>query len=253
MNNNRLIWILSGQLYNSPTNSFINFYPDYKLNRYSYIFRTKLVNHHNGFITFINHKKELYQRIIKISKIKYCFKNSNLKRLTKITHQKNYLLEIENDPYLIKLQKLNSRNYLQLSANNNLGTLITNTFRTLTGGTIYYNYLNSLKSSEKNKLVSYINRNIPNLKYKSIASYRTIIWLGEESHQVNCEPSFLLVEDGDFISEKFELIPGLYSRTSGIVTIQQKNNIIQTISIKAGLVYEGKKFKNTAKKDLLPW
>jgi hypothetical protein len=42
LNNNKLIWILSGQLYNSPNNSFINFYPDYKLNKYSYIFRTKI-------------------------------------------------------------------------------------------------------------------------------------------------------------------------------------------------------------------
>jgi hypothetical protein len=33
LNNNKLIWILSGKLYNSPKNSFINFYPDYKLNR----------------------------------------------------------------------------------------------------------------------------------------------------------------------------------------------------------------------------
>src|SRR5210317_65264 len=30
LNNNKLIWILSGQLYNAPNNSFINFYPDYK-------------------------------------------------------------------------------------------------------------------------------------------------------------------------------------------------------------------------------
>ena len=252
LNNNRLIWILSGQLYSSPTNSFINFYPDYKLNRYSYIFRTKLISHHNGFVTFLNKKKDLYQRLMKISNIKSFFKNSNLKRLKKITQQKNYLLEIENQKYLIKLQKLNSRTYLQLSINKNLGTLVANTFRTLTGGILYYNYRNSLKYSDKNKLITYINRNIHNGRYKSIASYRTIIWLGEEIHQVNCEPSFLLVEDGDFISEKFELIPGLYSKTSGIVTIQQKNNIIQTISIKSGLVYEGKKFKNTAKKIYYP-
>jgi hypothetical protein len=37
LNNNKLIWILSGQLYSSPLNSFLNFYPDYKLNRHSYI------------------------------------------------------------------------------------------------------------------------------------------------------------------------------------------------------------------------
>jgi hypothetical protein len=32
----------------------------------------------------------------------------------------------------------------------------------------------------------------------------------------------------------------------------QKNNLIQTISIKSGLVYEGKKFKNTSKKLYYP-
>jgi hypothetical protein len=31
-----------------------------------------------------------------------------------------------------------------------------------------------------------------------------------------------------------------------------KNNLVQTISIKSGLVYEGKKFKNTSKKLYYP-
>jgi hypothetical protein len=47
-------------------------------------------------------------------------------------------------------------------------------------------------------------------------------WLGEEIHQVNCEPNILLVEHGDFISEGFELIPGLFSKTSGIVIFDKK-------------------------------
>jgi DNA-directed RNA polymerase beta'' subunit len=252
VNNNRLIWILSGQLYNSPTNSFINFYPDYKLNRSSYIFRTKMISHYKGFVTFLNNKKDLYNRLIKISKIKYSLQDSTLKRLTTINRQKNYVLELQNQKYLIKLQKINSKAYLQLSRNNNLGTLIRNTFRTLTGGILYYDYRNLLKCDLKNKVISYFNRNLSPLKYKSIVSYRTMIWLGEESHEVNCESNTLLVEDGDFISEKFELIPGRFSKTSGIVSIRQKNSIVQTISIKSGLVYEGKKFKNTAKKIYYP-
>ena len=77
-------------------------------------------------------------------------------------------------------------------------------------------------------------------------------WLGEEIHKVNCEPHILLVEHGDFISEGFELIPGLFSKTSGIVIIRQKNSLIQTISIKSGLVYEGKNFKNISKKLYYP-
>ena len=252
LNNNQLIWILSGQLYNSPKNAFINFYPDYKLNRYSYIFRTKMISHHKGFINFLNNKKDLYQRLIKISKIKYSFKNSTFKQLTKPTFQKNYLLELENQKYLIKLQQIKSKVYIQLSRNNNIGTLVTNAFKTLTGGILYYDYHNVLKYDSKNKTISYLNRNNSLLKYKSITSHRTIFWLGEETHKVNCEPNFLLVDNGDFISEKFELIPGLFSKTSGVVSIRQKNNIVQTISIKSGLVYEGKKFKNAAKKVYYP-
>jgi hypothetical protein len=37
-----------------------------------------------------------------------------------------------------------------------------------------------------------------------------------------------------------------------LLLIRQKNNLVQTISIKSGLVYEGKKFKNTAKKLYYP-
>ena len=88
--------------------------------------------------------------------------------------------------------------------------------------------------------------------YKSIIFHRTIIWLGEEFHEVNCEQDILLVEDGDLISEGFELTPDLFSKTSGIVSIRQKNNLVQTISIKSGLVYEGRNFKNTSKKIYYP-
>jgi hypothetical protein len=41
LNNNKLIWILSGQLYNSPKRLVHKFYPDYKLNRHSYILEQK--------------------------------------------------------------------------------------------------------------------------------------------------------------------------------------------------------------------
>ena len=48
------------------------------------------------------------------------------------------------------------------------------------------------------------------------------------------------------------LIPGIFSKTSGIVILRQKNNLIQTISIKSGLLYEGKNFKNISQKLYYP-
>ncbi len=252
LNNNKLIWILSGQLYNSPSNSFINFYPDYKLNKQSYIFRTKIINHFNGFVKFLNNKQNLYQRVVKIINNKYSLTKSNLKKIEFNLNNKNYLLTIKDKNYLINAKKKDSTIYLQMTRNEKFGTLVTNSFKTLTGGTLYYDHLGLLTLSRLNDIICYYNRSYLFKNYKSLASYRTIIWLGEEIHKVNCEQNILLVENGDFISKGFELLPGISSKTSGIVVLRQKNNLIQTISIKSGLVYEGKKFKNTAKKIYYP-
>ncbi len=252
LNNNKLIWILSGQLYNSPNNSFINFYPDYKLNKYSYIFRTKIINHSHAFSTFINNKQSLYQQIIKITNNKYSLSKSNLQKLVTPIQHKNYLLNLGNLKYLVKIKIKNSNFYIQIARNEQFGTLVLNSFRTLTGGILYYDYKNLFKFNELNKTISYFSRIHSQKKSQSIISYRTIIWLGEEIHKVNCEQNILLVEHGDLIPRGFEIIPGLFSKTLGIVVIKQKNNLVQTISIKSGLVYEGKKFKNTAKKIYYP-
>ena len=250
--NNKLIWILYGQFYNSPKNSFINFHPDHKLNQHSYVFRTKIINHYNGQIEFINNKLALNQKSIRVINNKYSLIQSKFQRLTKDVQYKNYLLSFNNTKYLLKIQTKNSELYVQLARNLQLGVLITQTFQTLTGGTIHYNSLNNSKSNRLTKTITYVNRNSPFTKYKPLVSYRTIIWFGEETYNVNCEPNILLVEHGDFISEKFELIPNLFSKTSGIVIICQKFNLVQTISIKRGLVYEGKKIKDTLKKVYYP-
>ena len=256
LNNNKLIWILSGQLYNSPKNSFINFYSDYKLNRNSYIFRTKLINHSKGSVEFINTKQNLYQRLIQIRNENYSLTDSSILELESSIHDKNYLLNLKNFKYLLKVEVKNSKFYLNRTGNQQIGTQISNTFRTLTGGTLYYDYRNIIGWNQKNTSISYFIR-IDSLSskkrhYQSLVSHRTVIWLNEEIHSVNCKPNILLVEHGDFISEKFELIPDRFSKTSGIVVIRQKNNIVQTISIKSGLVYEGKKFKSNSKKLYYP-
>ena len=252
LNNNKLIWILSGQLYNSPRSSFINFYPDFKLNCHSYIFRTKIINHYAGLVKFINDQKTLFQRSVRISNDKYSFFGATIQQLDKNINHKNYLLSFNDLKYLLKIRVKNSSLHLQLTRNYQIGTLVSNTFRTLTGGIIYYDPRNILKCNQKNKKSYYLNRSNLFTKYRSLVSHRTITWLGEEIYKVNCESSILLVEHGDFISKGFELVPGLFSKTSGIVIVRQKNNIVQTIGVKSGLVYEGKKFKRNSKKLYYP-
>ena len=250
-NNHKLIWILSGQLYNSPNNSFINFYPDYKLNKSSYIFRTKIINQYQGFVKFINSNQSLYQQSIKLENKKYSLLNSSLKKLTRSIKNQNYILNLENLKYLIKDSNL------QIAHNKIFGALVTNSFRTLTGGILYYDYRNVdyrnlSKFNGQNQTIDYWLKPYFSFQYKYNILHRTILWLGEEVYKVDSEQNMLFVEDGDFISEGFELIPNLFSKTSGIVMIRQKNNSVERISIKSGLVYEGQEFKNIAKKVYFP-
>ena len=250
LNNNKLIWILSGQLYNSPLNAFLNFYPDSKLNNLSYIFRTKIINHYKGSVESINKKKKLSQRLIKVKNKKYVLYNTILQKLIVPYSKNTHILNLNGSKYLIRINEFNSKKYLNLKRNENFGILITNSFQTLTGGTLYYDSRN-IEKNERN-ILKYLHYPKFTIKYKQKIHYKTVTWLGEETYSVNCEPNILFVEHGDFISEKFELLPGLYSKTSGLVTFIQKNNLIKTISIKSGLVYEGKKFKNLAKKVYYP-
>ena len=252
LNNNKLIWILSGQLYNSPIHSFLNFYPDFKLNRDSYIFRTKVINHYSGSVELITQKKSLSQKLITIRNKKYSLMNSKLQKLKLPYTLNNYLLTFNKLKYLIKINECDLKHQIKLTRKEKLGTLITNSFQTLTGGTLYYNYKNLSEKNSYHSVINYIRHTTVEKRYKSFISHQTIVWLGEEIHTVNCEQNLLLVEHGDFISKEFELVPGLFSKTSGLVTIVQKNNLIKSISIKSGLVYEGKKFKNTAKKFYYP-
>jgi DNA-directed RNA polymerase subunit beta' len=232
LNNNKLIWILFGKLYNGPNNSFINFYPDYKLNRHSYIFRTKIINHYDGSIKYVNKKQHLYQRLIKIANNKYSLSNTRLQKLIKTRESKNYLLNVQNLKYLINIKKKNSKFYLQLTRNRQIGVLLTNIFKTLTGGILYYDHRNLFKWNYLNKSISYINQQNFSNKYKPSICHRTIIWLGEEIHQVNCEPNILLVDHGDFISEGFELIPGLFSKTPEVLYFDKSIILFKPFQLK---------------------
>jgi hypothetical protein len=66
------------------------------------------------------------------------------------------------------------------------------------------------RNNQKNSNIFYYIKGLEIKHSQPTVSHRTIIWLGEEIHQVNCELNILLVEHGDFISEGFELIPGLF-------------------------------------------
>src|SRR6056300_1408306 len=90
------------------------------------------------------------------------------------------------------------------------------------------------------------------LKLKKQIIHNSLIWLSEKTYKLNCDKNILLVENGNFISKNFEIIPNIVSKTAGIISVSQKNNIIEEIAVKAGFVYQGKHFEQLDKNVYYP-
>uniref|UniRef100_A0AB74TPI4 DNA-directed RNA polymerase subunit beta'' n=1 Tax=Discostella guiyangensis TaxID=3145224 RepID=A0AB74TPI4_9STRA len=295
---NRLLWILSGQVYQVPTNSFLNFYPDHKINKNSYIFRTKLINEYSGYIKVFDKKKNIIEQKIQITNDTYYFNKSYAQKIYKPRNNKNYLINCDKSKYLITLKDLNLKNWKRSSNYKPFAISFNNNFKTLTGGIIYYDqrikhkqdttdkiipynipdeiskenyekisknyyhtYLNNLETKiDKNGFIFYQNffnyQEMENvflkLKLKKNIIHNSFIWLSEETYKLNCDKNILLVENGNFISKNFEIIPNIISKTAGIINVSQKNNIIEEIAIKEGVVYQGKQFNQLDKNVYYP-
>jgi len=295
---NRLLWILSGQVYQAPSNSFLNFYTDHKINKNSYIFRTKLINQHAGYIKTISKKKSVLEQRIQITNDTYFLKNAYAQKILNPKNNKNYIISSSNSKYLIRLEDSNSRNWKRCKKYKPFISSFNNKFKTLTGGLMYYDQRIKQKHETVDKFISY---NIPyeitkddyeriskshydtylktlepkidktgfmfyknflnfqemesiflRLKLKKKIVQSSLIWLPEETYKLNCDKNIVLVENGNFISKNFEIIPNINSKTAGIISVLQKNNIIEEIAIKAGFVYQGKQFEQVDKNVYYP-
>lgn len=235
---NKLLWILSGQLYQAPIASFLNICADYKINKNNFIFRSKLINQYPGFIKIRKNENNLFQQGIEIVNKIYCLKNVTIEKLLTNINLRNYILNINNIRYLLDAKSSGSQQLITNMSNKDFGVLLSKHFLTLTGGTPYY----SLNLTRKKNL--YFNNSLYYLN-KSYKKYsRTLIWLSEETHKINSDNSFLLIQNDNWILENTEILPNIYSKTSGIVTIIQKQINKQEIIIKSGILYKDFNFND---------
>ena len=265
INSDKSLWVLSGSTYYSPVNSYLNFYNERKINKNSFIYRTKLINQYKGFIND-NYNLNKIDTIINYNK--FCLQNAIVKKLDWSKNNKKYLLLYNKHKYWIDIIKTNSNLYIKSDTTKHFCTLISNKFLTETGGTPYYDR-RVLKCSILNKNSIYyfkrLNFNYNTSKENKIMFnknslvkshinliYRSIIWLAEETYTVNCAISFLNISNNDIISPNFEILPGLFSKKEGVVFINIKNNIVKEIVIKSGVIYRSNQIKSYYNKVFYP-
>lgn len=93
-------------------------------------------------------------------------------------------------------------------------------YRVLTGGILRYAGIEVAKGSRKQGY--------------EVLQGGSLLWIPEETHEVNKDISLLLVEDGQYVEAGTEVVKDIFCRCSGVVEVSQKNDILREIAIKPG-------------------
>ena len=229
-NRMNFLWVLLGNLYPIFTNFYLNFYKNGKIIKQNSISRIKLINRQAGTVKFIKSDFDYSEQLIQIKSHPLIFNKCNIKKLADYANNNFFVLNKGNKNFVLSCFSFNKKRETNISLSNTFGKLLTNNFLTITGGTPYF-----LESTYSTK------------NYET-----TLLWLPEETHYINRDCNVLLVESSEYITQNYEIVPNVYSKISGIVEIVEKNNIVNEIIIKPGLLQKAKNFNDFDQKLFYP-
>jgi DNA-directed RNA polymerase subunit beta' len=101
--------------------------------------------------------------------------------------------------------------------------LIDDRYQTDTGGIIKYGGITIGKGNRKQGY--------------EVETGGTLLWVPEESHEVNKDISLLRVEDGEYVEAGTEVVQDIFCQSSGVAEVIQKNDILREIIIKPGEIH----------------
>lgn len=208
-----VIWILSGEVHNLPKSTKLMVSQNQKINPDVLIARTELLSNNSGKVYIIKDKPNLPRVLLVTSSKLY----TNIKVVIETVNEyKRYFLETDNkDKFLLKSQPNKKVLHQQV-----IGDLISNSYKTNTGGIIKYLDLSISKSNEQD--------------FYDIHGSGYILWIPEETHIVNKDSSLLLTQNFTFIEPGTEIIQNLFSNNAGFLEVIEKDGIIREVVIKPG-------------------
>nr|YP_010337531.1 RNA polymerase beta'' subunit [Dixoniella grisea]UNJ17116.1 RNA polymerase beta'' subunit [Dixoniella grisea] len=212
------IWVLSGQVYDIPDMAEVTVVESEKVTEQSILSRLQLKNKHAGKIKLIkNNSADIKEIQIITDSIQ--FKNP---KMSKDVIKGKYILELaSNEKFLLRVS-----HSMKIRNGHVIGDLISNIYHTKTGGII--KYLDLPVSTEQ--------VGIDKEGYE-ILGPGYILWISEETHDVNKDKSQLLVSNGDIVEPGHEILKNIFCKTHGIVHIIYKEDIVKEVIIKPGKIY----------------
>ena len=148
---------------------------------------------------------------------------SNFKLIEESTHS-GQIYHLESSDGVS--YRLNTSPGSKISHGEVIADLTDERFRTKTGGLVKYAPGLSVKKARSSK------------NGFEVSQGGTLLWIPQETHEINKDISLLMIEDMKWIEAGTEVVKDIFSQTSGIVTVTQKNDILREITVRNGTFHE---------------
>ena len=118
--------------------------------------------------------------------------------------------------------RLNTIPGSKIGNNEVIAELADDRFKTQTGGLVKYAPGLTIKKARSAK------------NGYEVSKGGTLLWIPQETHEINKDISLLMIKDRQWIEAGTEVVKDIFSQTSGIVTVTQKNDILREIIVRSG-------------------
>jgi DNA-directed RNA polymerase subunit beta' len=211
-----LIWILSGEVYNLPPGAELVVNNGDAIETNGVLGETKLTTLHGGIVRLPEAQVGKSTREIEIITASVVLDQATV-TVQSSQGRNNYLVSTAHN----QLFNLRATPGTKVQNGQVVAELIDDRYRTSTGGLLKYAGVEVQKKGKAK------------LGYEVVQG-GTLLWIPEETHEVNKDISLLLVEDGQYVEAGTEVVKDIFCQNNGVVEVTQKNDILREVVIKPG-------------------
>ncbi len=211
-----LIWILSGEVYNLPPGAELIVNNGDAIETNGVLAETKLTTLHGGIVRLPEAQVGKSTREIEIITASVVLDQATV-TVQSSQGRNNYLISTTHN----QVFNLRATPGTKVQNGQVVAELIDDRYRTNTGGLLKYAGVEVQKKGKAK------------LGYEVVQG-GTLLWIPEETHEVNKDISLLMVEDGQYVEAGTEVVKDIFCQNNGVVEVTQKNDILREVVIKPG-------------------
>jgi DNA-directed RNA polymerase subunit beta' len=211
-----LIWVLSGEVYNLPPNAEPVVKNGDVIEAEGIIAETRQISERGGLVRLPEETDGKDAREVEVITASVLLNQAEVK-MESGQGGEHYVIETANGQRFSLIATPGTK----LTTNGVVAELEDTTYHTTTGGLIKYSGVEAAKKGKGKQ------------GYE-VTKGGQLLWIPEETHEVNKDLSLLLVEDGQFVEAGTEVVKDIFCQSSGVVEVTQKNDILREIVIKPG-------------------